>query len=158
MGDLRFSSNGGCADDGSGGQLVQRVMGRVGFHDDDVSGIFAKADCAEDAGVGDVGGLMSMCFFFFFLLFFGRERKWDSSYHDGGRVVGISLERERESEREFENIANLQNIMLVKKKEKKNPTLPFKQCTITSNFLSTNNFSNSSVQILFELNSENVLT
>jgi len=51
MGDLRFSSNGGCADDGSGGELVERVIGRVEFHDEDVSGIFAKGDCAEDAGL-----------------------------------------------------------------------------------------------------------
>lgn len=74
MGDLRFSSNGGCADDGSGGELVQRVIGRVGFHDEDVSGIFAEADCAEDAGLVGWGGLMSMCvfLFFFFLLFFGK--------------------------------------------------------------------------------------
>lgn len=50
MRDLRFSSNGGCADYGPGGELVERVIGRVGFHDEDVSGIFAEADCAEDAG------------------------------------------------------------------------------------------------------------
>lgn len=52
MGDLRFSSDGGCADDGSGGELVERVIRRVEFHDEDVSGIFAEGDCAEDARYG----------------------------------------------------------------------------------------------------------
>lgn len=73
MGDLRFSSNGGCADDGSGGELVERGMGRVGFHDEDVAGIFAEADCAEDAGWVVWGGLMSMCVFFFFSFGRGEE-------------------------------------------------------------------------------------
>lgn len=97
-------------------------------------------------------------FSFFFLL--EGERKGDDSYHDEGRVVGISLERVRggQRERESENIANIQNIILAKKKKKKSPTQPFKQCTTTSTFPSTNNPSNSSVQILFELNSGNVLT
>lgn len=70
MGDLRFSSNGGCADYGSGGELVERGIGRVEFHDEDVSGIFAEADCAEDAGWVVWGGLVSMCVFFFLFSFF----------------------------------------------------------------------------------------
>lgn len=45
--------------------------------------------------------------------------EWDYPYHDEGRVVGISLERERESEKGVENIVNIQNIMLIKKKKKK---------------------------------------
>lgn len=44
-----------------------------------------------------MGGLMSMCVFFFFSRL-EREMEWDCSYHDGGWVVGISRERESQSQ------------------------------------------------------------
>lgn len=44
-----------------------------------------------------MGSLMSMMCFLFFSFLGGEE--WNDPYHDGGRVVGISSERERGSER-----------------------------------------------------------
>lgn len=81
----------------------------------------------------------------------------------GGWWAYLQKEREGQkgSERDGE-YCQYTNIILIKKtkkiKTKKNPTQPFKQCTTTSTFPSTNNPSNSSVQRLFELNSKNVLT
>lgn len=115
MGNLSFSSNGGCADDGSGRELVQRVIGRVEFHDEDVSGIFAKADCAEDAGVGDVGGLMSMCFFFFL----GERSGIILTMMGGGWWAYLWKESQREMERDGEYCQYTKYHTRQKRKKKK---------------------------------------
>lgn len=62
------------------------------------------------------GGVDEYVWFLF--SFFWEGGEWDDPYHDGGRVVGISAERERESQREMENIANIRNTTLVKTKAK----------------------------------------
>lgn len=67
--------------------------------------------------MGRLGGLMSMCFLFSFFSFFWGGEEWDSSYHDGGRVVGISLERERVSQSQYTKYHARQ-----KKKKKTNST------------------------------------
>lgn len=104
-----------------GGELVERVIGRVEFHDEDVSGIFAEADCAEDAGWVGWGVDEYVWFLFFSFGSFGREMEGDDPYHDEGRVVGISLRRELERESET-HIAIIQNTMLVKRKKRSNST------------------------------------